>query len=210
MIPEALPPRVPLPIITSETKQRLLEDLDMDIPEQSRKIVDSIRGEHPQHWWNTVQEFTQNVYADAIESNIGFAQTLNDIFKASNAGMTSLEYQLIGAAVILRAFDIQTGFDLIPSLSRLRDSDLDLMRQVAQKILPDGMRHDITIIDKLLMMPRIPEQQIDLNDSIRQIAGKNEIIGSSFKTGANVMYTLLSFLWPTLQGHSPQQTNPLP
>lgn len=103
MIPEALPPRVPLPIITSETKQRLLEDLDMDIPEQSRKIVDSIRGEHPQHWWNTIQEFTQSVFGDVIDSNRGFTQVLNDTFKASNPGMSFLESELIGGSFYVKS-----------------------------------------------------------------------------------------------------------
>ncbi|MBI2314529.1 hypothetical protein HYU93_00495 [Candidatus Daviesbacteria bacterium] len=197
-----LPPPFPLPIISEDTKRRLLEETGLDTDPRTRRIIQGISGE-PTNVLITINSLTDNVFLDLIDINRGLVEAISE--ELTRLGPpTEASERTKGMALVLRAFHIQSGFDLLPRLGNLKENeDKNMVRGVIRASLPSKTQN-LSLLEGLLTMPRIPEQQIVLNELIKK-AG--EVIGfkKAVSEGASVMYQILGRMWPRLY---PPQTLP--
>ena len=101
-------------------------------------------------------------------------------------------------AIVLRAFDINSGFDLMQRFGGLQPEDLSLVRSILQQSLP-AREQDISILRRLLTIPQLPEQQINLNYIFSKLPRSAGHFRKEYVVeGAAAMYSILGHLWPKL------------
>jgi len=176
------PPR--LPIVPSEVTNRILED------------VTSI---------NAMDELTLLVFGDLVDSNKNLAEVINKCL-VERFNQPTAEPMLNGMAIIIQVFNHTQDFSLFQKISGLQPDDLDLAKQTLEKSFPPK-EQDMTTLQKLLELPRIPEQQISLNECLKKTEVHSHGLRSHVREGANAMYKTLEVLWPKLY---PPQTPPPP
>lgn len=187
-----------LPIVSTEVKDRIIEDMG---------------GANPNNLAPNLNTFSENVFADVLNSNRDFAQVINDVVTQKitheNPGTSAARQDALieGMAIVLKAFDYTKQFDLLPRFARLEPDDLNLVKQTLEASIP-SQEHTVTILQRLLNLPRIPEQQINLNECINTAGKSTSIFQQQVTTGATAMYKTLEVLWPILyppQAPLPQQ-----
>lgn len=206
-----LPPPQPLPIISEETRQSLFEELGLDNSPDTQRIITGITGERVTPV-DRIHSLAEIVFGDLIMSNRGLAQTISDelsLREPYKQVKFITRRRELGMAIVLKAFHIQSGFNLVPNFGKLQGEDLNLVRQIIQTSIPsDSDTDSLPILERLLSMPRIPEQQFVLNEIIqktRKVLATNNIYAQE---GANTMYAILSHLWPKLGPETPSTQPP--
>ncbi len=103
-----------------------------------------------------------------------------------------------GMAMVLRAFHLETENQLIGNLGRLTGDDIEEM----QTLMRHGQKtaqYGVPIIERVLAQPRIPEQQVNLRQSVNEVSMKVDHLQTKhLQTGAAVMYKVLSKNWVKL------------
>lgn len=132
----------------------------------------------------------QNIFADIIDVNSPLAEEMNKSIIHLPISVT--DSRLSGMALVIRAYDLDLEHDLIPRFANLGKEDLGIINETVKT-----NTIDLSILQKLLNMPRIPEQQATLNSIIKE-SSKHVWIPSELTIGAGQMYALLSKWWPKL------------
>lgn len=116
-------------------------------------------------------------------------------------------------ALVLRAYELSMGVDLLINLGRLESGDLNQARQIIRDNLPRA-GEQTTILGQVLLSPRIPEQHAFLASFINEftnLGNKTPAIDRRFtKGGAVAMFRVLTALWPKIapQTHEPPDLPP--
>lgn len=190
------PPRA-LPIISEEIKNRLLEELGLDIDWKTQEILRNT-GKEIESPRQKADSLINTVFNDLIGSNRGFVQVIFEDLSNKTTFKSETDDRTMGMAIILRAFDEYFDFDLIPRFGSLLQEDLNLTRRIIREDLPPKGEEE-SLLGRLLKMPRVPEQQIALNEILRKAKKTSSFNpGSYVYEGASIMYQILGHLWPKL------------
>ncbi|MDP3973452.1 MAG: hypothetical protein Q8P92_01335 [Candidatus Daviesbacteria bacterium] len=116
-----------------------------------------------------------------------------------------------GMAVVVQAYQIDSGRNLFSRVQDLSEEDLSEMGKIMEEvILPTNT--DVSLLRRVLSTPRIPEQHLNLIYCVNKTAeGAIALDDREFKEGAAAMFRILSYLAPKLYPN-PSQTpeQPLP
>ena len=195
-----------MPIISEETHQRLLEDFGLDMPQKTQDIIGNITGERKQSPWQTAQSITSQVFRDLMAVNRPLIQTIDEELKKQEPYEAATDTRTIGMAIVLRAFDINSQHDLTSRFSNLQPTDLEVVRIIIQQGL---VPINTPILRRLLSTPRIPEQQVALNNIVNKVGSYGGGLNIFVQEGASIMYNTLSRLWPKLYpNQTPNQPPP--
>lgn len=207
-MPETEPQPQPssLPIITSEVSDRLLNDLGLNVDSKTASIVAGITGEisSPR---NNLEDITSEVFADLISSNKGLAEVINSVLDEKLPDSYSKDGTLKGMAIVIKSFHYMQNYDLLQRFGNLQPNDISLARQILENSFLQK-NQDLSILQRLLKLPQIPEQQTNLNESLKKVQPYSSARKERFNTGAVTAYRLLETLWPKL--YPPTQTSPPP
>ena len=209
MGPEQEPQSQPLPIITDETSKRLVEDFGLDINTNTQRIVQNISGETQLSTHEIATQQATSVFNDLLSSNPDVVKVIYEELKKGKLTSDTLpNNQLLidsataGAAMVLKAFDIQNNYGLLTNFSKLTETDINTIRSIFEKSF--STQHT-TILERVLNTPRIPDQQVALNSTINNLAkdywgypGLRSNYGSYVNLGALSMYRSLGAVWPKL------------
>lgn len=119
-------------------------------------------------------------------------------------------------ALVLRAYELSLGVDLLTNLGRLEGGDLDQVKQIIRNNLPRAGEQEATILEQVLITPRIPEQHAFLASFINEFTGtgnRSMAIDHRFtKAGTMTMFRILTALWPKIapQASEPPDLSPQP
>ncbi len=204
-MPEAEPQPQPihLPVATPEITNRLLKTLQIDLPGEKRRYTTA--GEKG-FLGNNLASLVTDVFADVMSSNRKFPEHINSILN-ERMSIQEAENALRGMAVVIKVFNEMQEFDLVPRLGKLQPVDIDLAKQTLEQCIPSkDESQSMTSLQRLLKLPRIPEQQVSLNECLRKI--KFDLMTArGLDVGANAMYKTLEVLWPRLYPpQAPTQT----
>lgn len=199
-MPEFEQPRQPsvLPMVSSEVKNRIIEDMG---------------GANPNDPLPNRSEFSENVFADLLNSNRTFVEAINDVLaqritdQIPGIAVFKQDAFIEGMAIVIKAFDYTMKSDLLLRFASLQADDIHAAREALEASIPKQEEHTISIVQRLLTLPRIPDQQIDLNECINTAGRFNPVFQRQITTGATAMYKTLGALWPKLY---PPQTAPPP
>ena len=158
------------------------------------------------------QAFSENVFGDLLNSKKDFVQMVNDVLahrithQDPQLKAVKEDDTLEGMAIVLKAFDHMKEFDLIPRFTQLKPDDIDLAKRILEESIPSQER-SVTILQRLLNLPRIPEQQVSLSECLRSVGKKDAILSQrEIFSGGSAMYKILEALWPKL--YPPQTPSP--
>ncbi len=208
--PEELSPPQYLPIISEKTKVRLLEELGLDNDPKTREIIQGISGrtESPR---KLAESLTINILSDLAGYNRKFVLAMDEELTKIDPHAGISTDRTIGMAIILRAFEIDSDFDLISRFNNLGQEDIEIAMRTIQENTASKPLPDIPILKRILSAPRIPEQQVALNGIVKDVDKSYipEYIGY-LTEGTAIMYVLLSHLWPKLYPQNPSPIQPPP
>ena len=204
------PPPQSLPVISEGIKNQLLEEGGLDIDKRTRVILSGM-GKEVEGPVQKIEFLTQNVFTDLMSSNRKFVEIVDEALTNIEGHPFYTEWRTKGMAIVLRAFDIHSGYNLIPQFERLQDKDLVSIKAILQKSLPPKNIY-LTLLKSLLNIPQIPEQQIALSEIITKIAkAENDTTNRRYIIeGAAAMYQVLGYLWPKLLPPEPTPTPQFP
>lgn len=197
-----LPPQF-LPIISEETGQLLKEELGLDT---------SASTEIPISPYNSAEAIATAVFGDLITINRHVVEVINERLVALKPSPDDFSDSIrtVGMGLVLYAFQIQSGRNLIEKFDILGEEGMQQVRVSLEESLP-GKYTSTSILERLLKYPRIPEQQIILNQITQQISPHSTYYTNFIKEGASSMYHLLQQFWPRFfpqnQNQPPQNTS---
>lgn len=109
-----------------------------------------------------------------------------------------LDSQTEGMAFILMAYELVGGVDLFSNLGKLTEEDLEQVKQIISETIPRPGTNT-TILERVLSLPRIPEQHTFLLSIINEAFDyKHQKCSIEHKQGAVAMFRILANLWPRL------------
>lgn len=155
-----------------------------------------------------VESVTNNTFSDLLSINRNFVQILDEELTKVQPFPEATNGRTAGMAVVLRAFEVDSGFNLLSGFRNLQADDLNLVRKIIQGSIP-SQSSDLPILKRLLEMPRIPEQQVALNEIIQKADPYSSIFRGFSTEGAATMYQILSHLWPKLSTYPPPPPPPI-
>ena len=201
-----LPPPQPLPIISEDTKNKLLEELGLDTDLRTNQIIQSITGKPLELSSELIRASAESTFFDLITANRGIVAGIDEELSKVDLNPNKHNAFTNGMAIVLRAFQLNSDFGLIPRFVKLEPEDTQLVGTIIQKIitLESSQLPNLT---RLLKLPRIPEQQIALNEIIGKTTSFSSLGGvyvQQTRDGASAMYQILGHLWPKL--YPPNQT----
>lgn len=202
--PQPLP--VTIPILPGEAFNQLRQALNMDY---FQSPVTS--GEPP---GRLIDDLAFNTF-DKISSLGGaiFVKAISDELQAINTTLEGttyrykIDYETKGMALVLRAYELSLGIDLLTNLGRLQGEDLERVRQIIRDNTPRAGT-TTTILEQVLSEPRIPEQHAFLTSFLNEFInlGESAMVDPRFtKGGAVTMFKVLTALWPKI---APQTSEP--
>lgn len=212
---EQEPKSQPLPIVSNETAKILSEDFGLDISASTERVIQGITAEKQLSYREIFESQAVNIFTDLASANPQFVETIHK--HLSNAKDSALKTNsganaaVVGMALVLRAYDIETNYDLISRFRNLQSSDIKTIDQLLERFLASSPRN---ILEQVLRGPKIPDQQINLNEILTKVTKiylgfvSNSYYKRYVHTGATTMYEALGTLWPKLfpQGESQTQS----
>lgn len=210
---EPRPPELPqfhaLPIISEETGKRLIENLGLDQSIRDRGILSRITGENMEYPMQRAQALTNQVFGDLITINGAFVQGIDEELSSINPNpkLPMNDNITMGMALVLRAFDVNQDFGLIEKFNGLQPENVIMARSLLRKSIPSE-NSNISILRRLLTLPKIPDQQVTLNNIIKQTGQNAGIWSQDLIQGATAMYVILGYLWPKLYPQNQTPTTP--
>ena len=214
MSPEQEPKSQPLHIISEETAKMLSEDFGLDISASTERVIHGITAEKQLSHREIFESQAAEVFTNLASINPQFVETIHkhlsnteDDSLKTNSGANAA---IVGMAVVLRAYDIETNYDLISRFRNLQSMDLETSDRLLEKFLVSSPRN---ILEQALRGPKIPDQQINLNEIVKKVTRDySPLYHSHYKRyvnlGAATIYKTLEALWPKLfpQGESQTQS----
>lgn len=195
-----------LPIISEETASKLKEDLGLDISAATQSVLQGITKEKKDSRREKLDRLVSDTAFDIADVNPKFVEALTTgIVKGHFYGESiSVRSDIVrGMALMIRAFDIGSGFKLMQNLSKISDNvSIEKIQETVVKNL--GEKKQLDPFEMALKTPRIPDVQINLNELVHKASGE-VLFGSYFRQGASAMYEVLSKFKSEL---FPQNQNP--
>lgn len=182
--------RITLPVISSEVRDRLFQTYGLDQTPKDRSIIERITGKPETNPDKLILRDTLEVWGDISRINREAALEVQKLFSATKEGPFVTNSRLAGIAVIFRAYDFQSGNNLLSNFNLLTPSDIALMKEAINSALP---KPGDSLLDIALNQPRIPSYHIDLQEVINEI-GKQispNLYGQEFRTGAAIGFGIL-------------------
>ena len=172
-----------LPIVTSEVTDRLTEQLGLDIDKKTASIISNIRTGEIKSPGNNLEQLATEVFSDLISSNLSLAKITNNVLSER---MIPFEANgtLEGMMLVLKAFDYMKESDLLQRLGSLNSDDLALAQQTMERSFPKKDQ-TMSISQRLLTLPRIPETQIDLNECLKKAEKYSTSVAQNFRGGGS-------------------------
>lgn len=197
-----------IPIISEQTRTTLLTELSLD--KDWRTVVEI---EHRDPPGVALPKLTEEVMDDLTGYNPRFVQRLFDsmakVFVYQPSGEIDhyhIDSATEGMAIVLRAYQLDTGSQLFYNIGDLKTSDLDIVG----KIIADSMVQlgkSGTYLERVLGKQRIPEQHAALNSTLNRASGYTVHYSKSVKEGGTAMFKILSGLWTKLSSAEPTPEN---
>jgi len=204
---EREPQSQPLPIISNEIGKRLLEDFGVKTIDPSPSIESLSQAINESRSFKELStQQTEAVFGDLLSMNPLLVQSISETIQQNPTDAVHVDSAVLGMAIVLKAYDIQTEHGLLSNFGLLEQPEIETVKRILQKLFSSP---PTTILQRLLNSPRIPEQQVTLNQTIQQIAiTGNHWSPNSVKLGASTMYHVLGALWPKLFPQGEPQTQP--
>lgn len=181
-----------LPIISEQTRNKILEELGLDMDQKTKDIISSITYEKKPPVYNLRQEMAERVFSGLVTVNRPLVQALQEAIKDDLYFRHEAPYRsecAAGIAVVIRAFDIESEHDLIGNFQNIDAGDIARIKEIFRESLWSEKMQDL--LERILRIPRIPEQQINLNSIIDKTASSLGI-EEPLRSGAGIMYKILS------------------
>lgn len=194
-----------LPTITDATLETIIEEYGVKKSLQEVRSADrmGLADESSNEVQNRITGLTSTVVGDLVSSNRQVVEAMYGAMRSGGLTRNSLESFTVGCGIVLRAFHIETGYDLVASLAKLKPEDVETVGRTFQEVLTK--RYDATI-ERALNVPVLPEQQINLKEAVSKVNEHAHFL-HYLPMGAAVMYQALSRVWPKLYG-TPMPNNP--
>lgn len=192
MEPETAPTPDALPKISDQTRQKLLEELALDIDPKTQQISGSISGERSQSRYDALTSLAENVFGDILSTNSAFVETINQNIRAKKEHSTpSLKDDVVkGMAVVFRIYHLESNFSLLENLHNLTPEDLDEVARAIEDSLSSA-ESQADILSRLLTTKRIPEMELNLNLIVNKAAEVTLGDRKNVREGAAAMYYAL-------------------
>ncbi len=113
-----------------------------------------------------------------------------------------------GMGFALRAYDINSDFDLISRFANLQDADITEIVAVLKGCLPEKGRK-LTLFEEVMTGPTIPEEEDPYLYELGKIIG-GKGAWAEREAGAVAMQKILKHAWPKLYSTQPPITAPIP
>lgn len=226
--PEAESPRNGLPIISSDTRDRMLEEMGLlqketDQPtlggghptdQLIREAIDVQTGKTAREQserYKRVNDVALSSLIDIADINPGFVRSLKDGVDAGIGQSSSVysHYFARGIGLVVKAFHIESDYKLIQDLGKLSERDLDEVKQTIANGIHAYQRED-NPFSRALNFPRVPTTQSFLREIIEKPAVFDFInFSDRYKVGAGVMYRAMETIWARLYpGQTPPAESP--
>ncbi|MBI2026022.1 MAG: hypothetical protein HYT06_01430 [Candidatus Levybacteria bacterium] len=187
-------PNGQLPIISEETIGRLKEELGIDVSGSTRSVLEGITKERQTSFTEKLEQMTEGVVFDMVEMNPKLAEALGNGIREGYpyANVVNCRTAIIdGMALMIRAFNIESKFDLMQRLSEISDDEsIKKVKEVVSKSLGEGK--DMDSIERAFKTPKISDVQIAMNKLVREATSNYNGLKIEFNLGASVMYGVLS------------------
>ncbi len=177
-----------LPLISEEVKNRIFQDLGLDNDGQRPEFSGA-------KLYSELESMTETVFADLMDINPGLVkdleQKLRQFYTQSSNGVLlrgSMDAEVEGMALILRAYDLQTNHNLFERLGNIN------VAVAATFIEQLYSQKDESLLSRIVNQPRIPEQNVNLNKIVKAVGAKDPYQKYRSK-GAASMYSLLRSNW---------------
>lgn len=187
-----------LPIVSDQTRDKILEELGLDTDQKTRDIISGITHEKTPSIYKLREEMAARVFSGLVAVNRPLVQALQEAIKVNLYFVHEAIYRsecAEGIAVVIRAFDIESEHDLIGNFRNIDADDIARIKEIFHESLWSKEMPDL--LERILKIPRVPEQQINLNSIINRTASS---LGSEehLRSGAGIMYKILSEFRPKL------------
>lgn len=126
-------PQGGLPFISDTTRQRMLEELNLDTDLKSQAIVAGITGERKPYSGELLEAMTIDTLASLADINRPFVQAVQEAIKTGLRFGHMRDHRdecAEGMAVVLRAFNMEESFDLLERFTNLQPEDIARVNQV--------------------------------------------------------------------------------
>lgn len=146
-----------------------------------------------------VAQMTETVLTDAAQVNFPFVEAIATTLKERpDANYYNTNGFTKGISIVLRGYDLEAENKLMEGMANLDQDDIAEMQTLIRH--GDKMaQHDVPIIERVLAQPRIPEQQVNLRQTVNAAAERvDRIEADHLKMGAAIMYKVLSKNWGKL------------
>lgn len=184
-----------LPTISAETKNKIFGELGIEHDQKTIGILQGITGRERKIPSEARRELAKDIFSTLVDVNEPLVTTLHSGIKEGLKFGHDKSYRtscIEGMAFVLRAFDIESEYRLLPSLDKIKQEDLPLVKQLITEGLKGGGDYDL--IEEILQAPRIPQMQIELNEIVEKGKNVSVLAINEFVQGAGVMYKLLNQL----------------
>ena len=225
--PELETPRNGLPIISQETRDRLLEEMgigggNISQPDSSahptdqliREAIDLQTGITAQAMakkTNRAEDYTLSSLDDIVDSRPELLSVLKDAVQNGLGTKESYFMQRYawGIGLVIKSFHVQSDFRLIPDLNKLTDEDLlkigDVVSTAINSVGGLSTSSSSDPFTRALNRPRIPAHQQFLREIVDGPPQINSMFDADYKVGAGAMYRAMEVIWTRLY---PGQTPP--
>lgn len=227
--PEGEQPRNGLPVISQETRDKILEEMGL-----SQKEVDQQPpgGGHPtdQLLREAIDVQTGKIQRErsdrynrvgevVLSSLMDIAEVKPEFVRALKSGVdtgigypdsVSADDYARGISLVLKAFHIESDYKLIPDLERLTGKDMEDVKQAIANGL-QAYEKEHNAFNKALNFPRVPSTQGFLREVIER--PRTDIspytYGDRYRVGAGLMYRAMETIWSRLYpGQAPSSEPP--
>jgi hypothetical protein len=196
-----------MPIISGETRREIETRLHLDTDNTTKGLLAAITGKEQESPRAALRNLAEGVFSSVSVYSRPFSESLFGIFekasffdRSESVNTDYLDDLTAGAALVLLAFQIQTGQELYSHLARLEEQDLSEMEVFVEKnITPFSKLNQVSILGRVLNASQLPETQIDLQGVLLAASEKAKIyLSSSTKEGAVAMFYGLGRVWSKL------------
>lgn len=183
----------PLPIISKATINKLERELGLDISADIKEVLQGITKEKEVSPEEKIRGTSYEVFNDVASVNPEFVKAIRQGIVYGTAGeniyLFARSCLLDGMALVIKAFHIESECNLIKRFKDIGDNDLRRVTDIIKTSLRAGKELDK--IESALLLPRIPDPQVDLKDLIEKASGEVSF-RDRFKLGGSAMFALLS------------------
>lgn len=186
------------PSINEDVRNRLLEELGLDVDPGTRSVIQGITGELQPILSERMEDLAKTVFQDIAQVKPEFVRTVVEVQQdlPGKGYISNKNYFAIGMAVVARAFALATDYRLIDRMAVLDEEDLAGVKNIVSEIYT--VTEGKTILEQALEAPRIPDHEINLRHCVDKAMGRGYYSKIYGQMGAVAMYRIVAQLWPKL------------